>query len=78
MQTVQKVYSRNSWVGAYLCNAKAYLRAGQVLVLAGCFSGGSQDNAWVVTADGTNPTQISHNYTSNAQEADMHVWRHAI
>ena len=62
------------WVNLH--TAKDHLREGQVLVLAGCFSGESQDDAWVITGDGTLPHTTSR-YTSNSQEADMRVWRHA-
>ena len=63
---------------AFLRTAKSLLLAGQVLVLGGCFSGESQDNAWIITGGDVAPPQPSPNYSSNAQEADMRVWRHAI
>ena len=62
------------WV--YLRTAQRYLKEGQVIVLAGCFSGETQDDAWVITGGHSIP-QPTHAYKSNAQEADMRVWRHA-
>ena len=59
------------WV--YLHTAKDHLKDGQVLVLAGCFSGESQGDAWVITGDGT-LLHTTSRYTSNS---DMRVWRHA-
>lgn len=61
------------WV--YLHSAKNHLRGNQVLVLAGCFTGETQDDAWIITED-TLP-HSSTRFRSNAQEADMRVWRHA-
>lgn len=60
----------------YLRSAQAYLKTAQILVLAGCFSGEGEDDSWVITGCHTVPTSTSM-YRSNAQEADMHVWRHA-
>ena len=62
------------WV--YLRSAKHHLRQNQVLVLAGCFSGTTQDDAWLIT-DGEALPQSTSIFRSNAQEADMRVWRHA-
>ena len=61
----------------YLRTAKQHLRGGQVFVIAGCFSGDSQDDAWIITGDETLPQSTSR-YRSNAQEADMRIWRHAV
>lgn len=60
----------------YLRSAQQHLQEGNVLILAGCFSGDGQDNAWKITGGLAIPdcTEI---YKSNAQEADMRVWRHA-
>ena len=62
------------WV--YLRTATHHFKDGQVLVLAGCFSGERQDDAWVLTGGSSIP-EPTHMYTSNALEADMRVWRHA-
>ena len=55
---------------------RQYLRAGQKLILSGCFSGKNEDNAWVICGDGLIPEQIQ-SYNSNAEEADNRIWRHA-
>ena len=62
------------WV--YMRTAQSHLRDGQTLVLAGCFAGEAQDDAWVITGGCIVP-QSTQIYQSNAQEADMRVWRHA-
>lgn len=62
------------WV--YLHTAQSHLRDGQTLVLAGCFAGEAQDDAWVITGGCIMP-QSTQIYQSNAQEADMRIWRHA-
>ena len=59
----------------YLRTACSYLREGQTLVLAGCFSGEAQDDAWVFNG-GCSLPEPTRAYTSNAQEADMRLWRH--
>jgi len=51
------------------------LRCGQTLVLAGCFSGEGEDNAWILKA-GKIP-EASSGYQCNAEEADSRIWRHA-
>lgn len=61
---------------AYLRTAKQLLGDNQVFIVAGCFSGESQDDAWLFRKDSI-PLRIS-TYRSNAQEADMRMWRHAI
>jgi len=60
----------------YLRTASHQLREGQILVLAGCFSGEAQDDGWVITG-GCSVPEPTQAYRSNAQEADMRVWRHA-
>ena len=60
----------------YLRTAQSHLRDGQTLVLAGCFAGETQDDLWVITGGCIMP-QSTQIYQSNAQEADMLVWRHA-
>jgi len=52
------------------------LKNNQSLVIAGCFTGREEDNAWIV-----NPSDITINvlaqFCSNAEEADHRIWRHA-
>ncbi len=62
------------WV--FLHTGKNHLQGNQTLVLAGCFSGATQDDAWIITGGGTLP-HSTERFRSNAQEADMRVWRHA-
>ena len=59
-----------------LRSAQFQLATGQVIVLAGCFSGDDQDSAWVFIGGNTVP-ETTQKYNSNAQEASMNVWRHA-
>lgn len=47
----------------------------QMLVLAGCFSGEQEDPAWSGLASVPQPEPLSK---SNAIEADMRIWRHAV
>lgn len=62
---------------SYLRKAQTNLRSGQILVLAGCFSGDQQDVAWEISGSNMVPTPIEM-LQSDAQEADMRVWRHAL
>ena len=59
-----------------LHTGKNHLRVNQVLVLGGCFSGTAQDQGWIIRGDESLP-EPTPQYTSNAQEADMRIWRHA-
>jgi hypothetical protein len=54
-----------------------HITDGKVLVLAGCFSNEKEDEAWVIIGGNASPSCTS-TYASNAQEADMRVWSHAI
>ena len=47
-----------------------------MLVLAGCFTGTTQDDAWLITGGEALP-ESTQRFRSNAQEADMRLWRHA-
>ena len=60
----------------YLRTAKFLLINNQILVLAGCFNGERQDEAWEITAGSSIP-DVNPLYKTNAPEADMRVWRHA-
>jgi hypothetical protein len=59
----------------YLRSIRHCLQHDQTMVLAGCFSGENQDNAWKVVG-GQDLPECTTTYTSNAQEADMRIWRH--
>ena len=63
-------------LGLVFLRSAQYLRNGQILVLAGCFMGDGDDEAWVVRGGCAVP-QSTDIYRSNAQEAHMRVWRHA-
>lgn len=43
--------------------------------MAGCFLGNSQDHAWIITSNSL--PACTQEYESNAQEADIRIWRHA-
>lgn len=57
---------------SYMQSAKFKLRSGQTLILSGCFSGTAST---VCISANSLPTPDSQ-YTSNAEEADMRIWRH--
>ena len=60
----------------YLKFAANHLQSGHVMALAGCFSGEREEKSWLITG-GTVIPECTDLYTSNAQEADMRIWRHA-
>jgi hypothetical protein len=62
------------WI--YFHTGRNHLRDNQRLVLAGCFSGTQEDDAWSIRGGETLP-ETDVRFKSNAQEADMRVWRHA-
>lgn len=62
---------------AYLQRANSKLKDGQTLILAGCFTGEQQDYVWEITGSQSVP-KLTDTFQSNAQEADMCVWRHAL
>ena len=48
----------------------------QKIILANCFSGDGENNAWLITAGDTSiPTPLPQ-YLSNAEEANYRIWRH--
>ena len=53
------------------------LHPNQAIVLAGCFSGEREDNAWVILPGDTSIPEPSPQYRSTAEEADNRTWRHA-
>ena len=62
---------------AFCRRAVKKLRNGQVLVLTGCVSSNDEDYGWELTAGDVVP-KVTKQFTSNAPEADMRVWRHAL
>ena len=58
---------------SYIQSARFRLKPDQKLIVAGCFS--DSGAPWVVSGDGTLPT-IELQYNTNAEEADMRIWRH--
>lgn len=59
----------------FLQTSRHKLCTGQTFVLGGCFQQSSL--AFVISADKLSP-QPEPDFASNAQEADMRVWRHAV
>ena len=63
---------------SYLRKGRPFLHQTQSLIIAGCFSGQDDSNAWV-----THPSHVSAiaeplpEYHSNVVEADTSIWRHA-
>ena len=74
---VNKVINRGSWF-VYLRSAQGSIRNGQKFILAGCFSDEQQDFTWEITGNTSYavPTPMEV-LKSNAQEADMCLWKHA-
>ena len=53
------------------------LKGHQRLLLAGCFSGSGENNAWLLHAGEVSAEQPEE-YYYNAEEADSRIWRHAV
>ncbi len=51
------------------------LRSSQKLVLAGCYEGHAEDQAWEVTTSDCQPNPV---LSSSAEEADTRVWLHVL
>ena len=65
-------------IGLSLLNcARFWLQYENTLVLAGCFTGTSEDNAWIIQPADVTVPQPYPPYTTTAEEADQRVWRHA-
>ena len=62
---------------AFCRRAPEHLRIGQKLILSGCLAGDLQDQGWEVTHGDKYP-KVTVEYASNAVEADMRIWRHAL
>ena len=58
-------------------NKSPLLQRGQTLLLAGCFSGSANGAPTVLSGDSSLQT-IDQTYRTNACEADMRIWRHAM
>ncbi len=61
---------------AYLQSARFRLRQDQRLILSGCIPESRGDVPWVISG-GSNLPVPDLKYLSNAEEADMRIWRHA-
>ena len=64
---------------SYIRSAKSYLQQGQLLVLAGCFSGENQHTATVITGGDVREGESTYpspdeNYKSSALEVDQRIW----
>ena len=62
---------------SFLQTGKFMSHPNQAIVLAGCFSGEGEDNAWVILPGDTSIPEPSPQYRSTAEEADNCIWRHA-
>ena len=58
-----------------LDHSSSFLLSGQQIILAGCFVGDMEDQAWSVTSTDRQP--LPH-LNCQAEEADMSVWLHAF
>ena len=61
---------------ALLTNVRFWLDNEQRMVLAGCFSGTTENTAWMIEASNIVP-QPCPCFTSTADEAHLRIWRHA-
>ena len=65
-------------VGLALLQKGRYFLVGQQrLLLAGCFSGKGENNAWLLKEGEVSAEQPEQHY-STAEEADSRIWRHAM
>ena len=62
---------------SYLQTARFKLLHDQNLILAGCFTHATDSNPMIISGDGSLPEQITE-FRTNAEEADMIIWRHAL
>ena len=60
---------------AFLKHAPSLLRSNQKLVLAGCFQGDAEDQAWEITREAKQPNPLLN---CTAEEADTRVWLHTL
>ena len=63
-------------LGLVFLRSAYHVPVGKKLIIAGCFSGDGQDEAWIITGGEAIPQTLA-SFNSNAMEADMRVWRHA-
>ena len=63
-------------LGLVFLRSANHVPIGKNLIIAGCFSGDGQDEAWIITGGVAIPQRLTP-FNSNAMEADMRVWRHA-
>ncbi len=59
----------------FLHNSSTFLRANQVLYIAGAFAGEISDTAWYITG-GRGQPEPDPKYACNAEEADTRLWLH--
>ena len=62
---------------ALLQRGRYFLLGQQKLLLAGCFSGKGENNAWLLQ-EGEVSAEQPEQYYSTAEEADSRIWRHAM
>ncbi len=63
---------------SYLQKGWVFLHQNQTLILAGCFSGEGENDAWIIhPSDVSTIAEPLTAYQSNAVKADARIWRHA-
>lgn len=70
-----KDHSFRLWV--YLTYKRFKLQQDQKLILSGCFDQAKDTNPMVIHQNGSLPEPITQ-YKTNAEEAEMIIWRHAL
>ena len=61
---------------SYLQSVRFKLENNQTLVVAGCFSGSGEDTGWIISG-GDDLPYPDPKFKTDAEEADMQIWRHA-
>ena len=63
---------------SYLQKGQLFLKGSKSLVLAGCFSGESENNTWMIHPSDTSlVAEPVSKYASNVEEADTCIWQDA-
>ena len=62
----------------FLQESRFWLIGSQRIILSGCFSGEQDNVAWIIYSNDMGLPQPEPLYYTNAEEADLRVWRHAV
>ena len=62
----------------FLQEGRFSLTGSQRIILSGCFSGEQGNVAWIICSNDMGLPQPEPLYYTNAEEADLRVWRHAV